>query len=155
MEPSQSPLAPSSSTDALLAEALDELVEDVVLSEALGELHDEDDILADALRSLEAQAISTPEEREMLGLSMRTVTHALVELCAECGCPVHEERQYGTGAHAGVRRPTAHDIKRPVLLEHTAHFVCTRDGQKGAALIDVLEDRAGPGSVGPALLMLS
>ena len=98
---------------------------------------------------------SVAEAREMLGLSVRALRGALVQLCAETGYPVFEERMYGEGEYAGMRRPTVYDIKQAVLLDATASAVCTRDGLQGAALVDVLEALAGPGSVGRATLMLS
>ncbi len=101
--------------------------------------------------------VSAPQRRvrELLGLSVHTLSTTFPELCARLDCHVYEERQYGTGEFAGTRRPTCHDIKQPVLLDHTAGHPCTRDGQPGAALVDVLEDLGGQGSVGRAQLMLS
>lgn len=103
------------------------------------------------------EGVSAPHarNRELLGPSVHTLTTTFQELCARLDCHVYEECQYGTGEFAGIRRPTCHDIKQPVLLDHTADHPCTRDGQPGAALVDVLEHLGGQGSVGKAQLMLS
>ena len=86
-------------------------------------------------RSMHSQSISALQgrARELLGLSVHTLSTTFQELCARLDCHVYEERQYGTGEFAGMRRPTCHDIKQPVLLDYTADHPCTRDGQPGAA----------------------
>ena len=49
--------------------------------------------------------VSTADDRQMLGPSVWALKHCLAELCAEQGCPLDEARLYGTGEHAGHRRP--------------------------------------------------
>ena len=65
------------------------------------------------------EGVSAPQarDRELLGPSVHTLTTTFQELCARLDCHVYEERQYGTGEFAGMRRPPCHDIKQPVLLE--------------------------------------
>ena len=97
-----------------------------------------------------------PAERGMLGISVSTLCRLFKDLCAEIGCPVDEKRLHGAGGpFAGERYPTVHDINDKLLLQYTMSTRCTRDGRDGAALVDVLEAKGGPGSVGKATAMLS
>ena len=91
--------------------------------------------------------------REHLGISVFTLKNEFVGLCEELGFPVGEERMYGSGAFAGIRRPTVYDIKEDVLLTYTSSRLCSRDSRPGCALIDAVE--AGGGDVREANLMLS
>ena len=91
----------------------------------------------------------------MMGINVWTITHTFTALCAELGFPLYEERLYGVGEYASVRRPLVYDINDAILFRRTENFRCTRDGRAGAALVDVLEDLGGPGSIGRASMMLS
>ena len=90
-----------------------------------------------------------------MGISVWTLMHDFTALCTELGFPLYEERLYGVEEYASVRRPLVYDITDAVLLRRTKKFRCTRDGRTGAALVDVLEDLGGPGSIGRATMMLS
>ena len=51
--------------------------------------------------------------REMLGPSVWTLAHQFLQLCAANGCPLDEQRRYGTGQHAGNRRPNVSTTCHP------------------------------------------
>ena len=98
--------------------------------------------------------------RKLLGLSVWAMKHSFAQLYAEHGFPISEERclpspKVDREGNEAVRRPMLNDIKQSVLLEYTHNHMCSRDGQGGCALIDLLEQRDGAECVGAANLMIS